>query len=655
MMMAALGSISARMIVAITLVAAGSCAALALFSVWQQQATVQTALDREAHDDYANILAALDAETRTTMVVSNALASMQSVKDAVRARDRAATIAVMKDALAMIAPRGIELITVQIPPAVALARVHKPAAFGDDVSARRKMVLQSFETRKPIGGIEVGLDVLNVFATTPIIDGNDLLGLIDVGAPFGKTFVDTMKSRFGIDVAIHQLDGQIVKTLASTLTGTATDAAAVRRALSGETVIQQGELGGRPIAATFGPIKSFSGTPVAVVEIVRDATAYRDLSRNAMTWLMLAAAGALLLAGAIAVWLGRGMAKPIRALETAMRDISSGKREIVVPGAGRRDEIGSMAKAVEIFKDGLIESDRLRANQEERRAAAGLERRNMMAALATRFETGVGSVVEAVGSAATELRTTAQSMAATADQATRQTATVAAASEEATQSAQAVAAAVEELNASIGEIAQQVNQSARIAGAAVNQANSANTEVQSLAQAAQKIGDVVKLISEIAAQTNLLALNATIEAARAGEAGRGFAVVASEVKALASQTSKATDEISAQVSAIQGATQSSVEAIAGITATIAQVSEIASAISAAVEEQGAATQEIARNVAEAARGTGEVSENIAGVNDAARETGVAATHVVESAAELSRNGETLKTQVDAFLREVRAA
>jgi methyl-accepting chemotaxis protein len=654
-MMAALGSISARMIVAITLVAAGSCAALAVFSIWQQQATVQTALDRESRDDYANIVAALDAETRTTMVVSNVLASMQSVKDVVRSRDRAATIAVMKEALQSIAPRGIELITVQIPPAIALARVHKPAAFGDDVSARRKMVVQSFETRKAIGGIEVGLDVLNVFATTPIIDGNDLLGLIDIGAPFGKTFVDTMKSRFGIDVAIHQFDGQTIKTLASTLTGTGTDVATIRRALAGETVVQQSEAGGRPIASTFGPIKSFSGTPVAVVEIVRDATAYRDLSRQSLTWLMLAAAGALLLAGAIAVWLGRGMAKPIRALETAMRDISSGKREIVVPGAGRKDEIGSMARAVEIFKDGLIESDRLRAAQEEQRATAGLERRNMMAALATRFETGVGTVVGAVGSAAGELRTTAQSMAATADQATRQTATVAAASEEATQSAQAVAAAVEQLNASIGEIAQQVNQSAKIAGAAVDQANGANSEVQSLALAAQKIGDVVKLISEIAAQTNLLALNATIEAARAGEAGRGFAVVASEVKALASQTSKATDEISAQVGAIQGATQSSVDAIAGITATIGQVSEIASAIAAAVEQQGAATLEIARNVAEAARGTGEVSENIAGVNDAARETGVAATRVVDSAAELSRNGEDLKTQVDVFLREVRAA
>ena len=338
-----------------------------------------------------------------------------------------------------------------------------------------------------------------------------------------------------------------------------------------------------------------------------------------------------------------------------MHAITSGKHELVVPGAERADEIGSMAKAVEILKDGLIESTRLRAAQEEQRAAAGLERRDMMDALATKFETGVGTVVQAVGSAVGELRTTAQAMAATAEEATRQTATVAAASEEASQSAQAVAAAVEELNASIGEIAQQVNQSAKIAGAAVDQANSANSEVQGLALAAQKIGDVVKLISEIAAQTNLLALNATIEAARAGEAGRGFAVVASEVKALASQTSKATDEISAQIGAIQGATQSSVEAIQGITTTIGRVNEIASAIAAAVEEQGAATREIARNVAEAARGTGEVSENISGVNEAARETGVSATRVVDSAAALSRNGETLKIQVDSFLREVRAA
>jgi methyl-accepting chemotaxis protein len=623
--------------------------------VWQQEATVQVALERELHADYANLIAALDAETRTTLVVSNVLASMQSVKDAIRAKDRLATIALMKEALQKIAPRGVELISIQIPPAITLARVHAPDAFGDDVSARRKMVVQALAERKVLGGVEVGREVLNIFGSTPVIDGDTLLGNMDIGAPFGKTFVETMKARFGVEFAIHQLDGQTDKVLASTLSGRQVDVTVIRRALACETVIQRGELDGRPIAATFGPIKSFSGTPIAVVEIVRDASAYRDLTRNSLTWLALATGCALLLAAAIAVWMGRGMAKPIRALETAMRDISSGKHSIVVPGAGRGDEIGSMARAVEIFKDGLIESDRLRAAQEDQRAVARQERRAMMAELATKFETGVGSVVQAVGSAAVELRTTAQSMAATADQATRQTATVAAASEEASQSAQAVAVAVDELNASIAEIAKQVNQSAKISGGAVDQAKNANAEVQGLALAAQKIGDVVKLISEIAAQTNLLALNATIEAARAGDAGRGFAVVASEVKALASQTSKATDEISAQVSAIQDATQSSVDAIQGITATIGQVSEIASAIASAVEEQGAATLEIARNVAEAARGTGEVSENISGVNEAARETGVAATRVVDSAAELSRSGETLKTQVDVFLREIRAA
>jgi methyl-accepting chemotaxis protein len=653
--MAALGSISGRMIVAITLVAAGSCAALAAFGVWQQEATVEVALERELRADYANLIAALDAETRTTLVVSNVLASMQTVKDAIRARDRLATIALMKESLQKITPKGVELISIQIPPATTLARVHAPDVFGDDVSARRKMVVRALAEGKQFGGVEVGREVLNVFGSTPVMDGDTLVGNMDIGAPFGKTFVATMKARFGVDVAIHQLDGQADKVLASTLSGRKADLAAITRALAGEVVIQRDELDGHPTATSFGPIKSFSGEPIAVAEIVRDATAYRDLTRRSLSWLGLATACALLLAGAIAVWLGRGMAKPIRALENAMRDIASGKHAIVVPGAGRGDEIGSMARAVEIFKDGLIESNSLRAAQEEQRAAAGLERRDMMAALATRFETSVGTVVQAVGSAAGELRTTAQSMAATADQATRQTATVAAASEEASQSAQAVATAVEELNTSIAEIAKQVNQSAKVASAAVGQANSANSEVQSLALAAQKIGDVVKLISEIAAQTNLLALNATIEAARAGEAGRGFAVVASEVKALASQTSKATDEISAQVGAIQGATQSSVEAIQGITTTIGQVSEIASAIASAVEQQGAATLEIARNVAEAARGTGQVSENISGVNDAARETGVAATRVVDSAAELSRSGEALKTQVDVFLREVRAA
>jgi methyl-accepting chemotaxis protein len=653
--MHALKSISARMIFAITLVAAGACGVIAAFSMWQQQSIVETALERELQNDYLNLTAALNAETRTTLSVAETLAAMPRLKDAMRARDRAATLALLALPYQSLKLRGLELVTIALPPGIAFARIHNPTVFDDDMTTRRKTLAQAIGARKSFGGIEAGRDVLNVFGSAPVIEGDTLIGVADVGAPFGNGFVESMKARFKVDVAIHQLDGERAKTLASTYSGTATDPAVIRRALAGELVIQHGELNGRASATSFGRISNFSGDPVAVFEIVRDSSAYRTLTTTSMTWLAVASVCVLLLAGAIATLLGRGMARPIKALDSAMRDIAAGHHTIAVPGAGRQDEIGSMAGAVEIFKNGLIETEQMRAGQEQQRERALLERRDTMNALASRFENGVGSVVGAVGSAAGELRSTAHTMATTAVEATRQTAAVAAASGESTQSAQAVAAAVEQLNASIREIAQQVNESARIASDAVSQANTTYSEVQSLAEAAQKIGDVVKLISEIAAQTNLLALNATIEAARAGEAGRGFAVVASEVKALATQTSRATDEISAQVGAIQDATRSSVGSIQGITSTIGRVSEIASAIAAAVEQQGAATLEIARNVAEAARGTSEVSENIVGVDQAARETGIAATRVVESAADLARNGDDLKTQVDTFLREVRAA
>jgi methyl-accepting chemotaxis protein len=218
-----------------------------------------------------------------------------------------------------------------------------------------------------------------------------------------------------------------------------------------------------------------------------------------------------------------------------------------------------------------------------------------------------------------------------------------------------VATATEELSTSVKEISQQVGYSANVIGQAMTQASDTNEHIKGLAAAAQQIGEVVKLINDIASQTNLLALNATIEAARAGDAGKGFAVVASEVKTLAGQTAKATDEIASQIGAIQEATRVSVQSIEMITATIAKVNETATAIASAVEQQGAATHEIARNVSEAAKGTAEVSANIAGVSQAAQHTGAAASQVLSSAAELSRNGELLKAKVDDFLREVRAA
>ena len=364
---------------------------------------------------------------------------------------------------------------------------------------------------------------------------------------------------------------------------------------------------------------------------------------------------AILLGVLIGFLVARGITKPIVAMTEAMGKLASGDKTVHIPAQNQKDEVGSMAAAVQVFKENMIEADRLRAEQEETKKRAEAERRQAMLDLADRFEGSVGGVVNGVTSASTELQATAQSMSATAEQTTRQATVVAAASEETTRNVQTVASATEELSASIGEINNQVTESNKIVNEAVTQANDTNAKVKGLAEAAQKIGTVISLINEIASQTNLLALNATIEAARAGEAGKGFAVVASEVKSLATQTARATEEIAGQVRAIQDATASSAEAIESITKTISRVSEISTAIASAVEEQGAATQEISRNVQQAAQGTQEVSSNISGVTDAAKQTGSAAVEVLDAAGELGKSGALLKNQVEEFLRTVRAA
>jgi methyl-accepting chemotaxis protein len=353
--------------------------------------------------------------------------------------------------------------------------------------------------------------------------------------------------------------------------------------------------------------------------------------------------------------IGAKFAKPIRRLTDAMTALAGGNLEVAIDGGARRDEIGDMAKAVQVFKDNAVEMKRLEREAEEQKRRAEVEKRAAMQKLAGDFETRVGGVIQTVTSAATEMQATASSMSSTAEETNRQATAVAAASEQATNNVQTVAAATEEMSSSVGEIGRQVSKSTEIAKRAVVEAEKTNGAVQGLADAATKIGEVVNLISDIAEQTNLLALNATIEAARAGEAGKGFAVVASEVKTLASQTAKATEEIAAQINAIQSAVGGSVEAIKGIGKTIAEISEIATTIASAVEEQGAATQEISRNVQEAAKGTQEVSSNIGQVSEASSATGAAATQVLSAATELSGQAETLRTEVAKFLDEVRAA
>ena len=405
-------------------------------------------------------------------------------------------------------------------------------------------------------------------------------------------------------------------------------------------------------------VKKFAGVQQLFDTIVAEELKGAERTRTAAAgryeftrYLMIGAVlFALGLGGVMALYVNRGIAGPLAGMTSAMKQLDGGDLVIAIPATGRRDEIGHMAEAVGVFREGMIVARRLETEQVQKQ-----QRQAAIEQYIAGFEHSVVLSLDNLALAASEMRTTSQSMSATAEETSAQTAAVATAAEQASANVEAVAAAAEEMAASVNEIGRRVQDSARIAGTAVEQARKTDDRITELSQAASRIGDVVNLITSIAEQTNLLALNATIEAARAGEAGRGFAVVAQEVKQLASQTAKATSEIGDQISGMQTATQDSVVAIKEIGGTIAHISEIASAIAAAVEEQGAATQEIARNVQQAARGTELVSGNITGVDQTAAKTGMVTDKVRTAAETLGRQAETLRADVDRFLANIRAA
>jgi methyl-accepting chemotaxis protein len=354
--------------------------------------------------------------------------------------------------------------------------------------------------------------------------------------------------------------------------------------------------------------------------------------------------------------IGRNISCPVVAMSSAMRELAVGNFAVQLPGLERGDEVGQMARGVAEFKlQAVAKAEREAAERESKTSELAATRRSELHNLADGFEAAVGIIIENVGAASNELENSAvtltESSAATQELST----VVAGASEETSANVQSVASATEEMAASVGEIGRQVRDSNKIAQEAVEQVQRTDARITELSLAANRIGDVTKLITTIAEQTNLLALNATIEAARAGEAGRGFAIVAQEVKALSAQTAKATSEITTQIDEMQTATQESVLAIKEISGTIGRVSEIASIIAAAIEEQGAATHEIARNVQQAAVGTTQVASNIAAVNRSASDTGSASSQVLSSAQLLSNENKRLKSEMVKFLATVRAA
>ncbi|MBR0718097.1 methyl-accepting chemotaxis protein [Bradyrhizobium liaoningense] len=645
----------------ITVALAVTAAATALFAVlgamWIISGIIDRADQRELRSHYDALQSRISEESHRAAAMSAVVAAMPATQEAMAKQDREALVRLFGPVFAAIkSDYGVDQFQFHVPPATSYLRVHQPAKFGDDLSGFRKTVVLANEQRKVVVGLEGGVAGLGIRGVVPIAQAGKHLGTVEFGLTFGQPFLDDFKLNRHVDVAFHLSDGTAFKLFGGTLKGRSFfDAADYGRASTGSFTVRQDKLDGTPVAALLGPIKDFSGKPLGAVELVMDNADY-EASVDRARWLAIGIAGlGLVLAAIVGYFIARSISRPIISITSVMRELADGRLDVTMPVGSSKDEVGEMVKAVAVFRDNAISVNRLQAEQADAKAQSEAEKRRALAALADNFESSIRDVVNSVSAAAVEMEQTARSMSDIVEQSNRQTRAVSSASALASENVQTVATAAEELSSSMTEISRRLAHATEVVGRAANDGRQSNARVQSLADAAQKISDVVSFINGIASQTNLLALNATIEAARAGEAGRGFAVVASEVKALATQTAKATEEIGAQVTAVQGETTGTVEGIQSICTTIQQVDEISAAIAAAVGQQGTATQEIAQNVQQAAARTGEVSQNIAGVSEGIVATGAAAEEVLGSAVELSRQSQRLRDEVDRFLANVRAA
>ena len=359
-----LRSIAARLILAITLTAAVACGVLGTFSIIQQRSLTRLALDQQLKLQYDSVMAALDYEGRAALAVSAVIANLPPVAEAVAKGDRDALMALLGGSMKALDAQGIPLISFHTPPATAFFRVHAPKVFGEDISARRKTVVESNTTGKPIVGVEPGRELLSVFAMTPIMRDGKSLAVADIGVSFGKQFVDSAKQRFGVDLAVYRFDGKAFTNLASTF-GNSSVATPdeLKSAFDGATLRRDATLNGHPAALYLGQIRNYVGQPVAVIELVKDTTEYEAAAASSQRHLITGTTSILFAAIVLAFLLGRGLSRPLSAITAVMNRLSSGDTDVTIPGGERKDELGTMAGAVDVFRRS-IEARTMREAQE---------------------------------------------------------------------------------------------------------------------------------------------------------------------------------------------------------------------------------------------------------------------------------------------------
>ncbi|SFK50638.1 methyl-accepting chemotaxis protein [Falsiroseomonas stagni] len=651
------GRIGMRLVLALTGTAGIAIGVMTFSNLQLSDALVRDAADRELHALQEFLGDRIASESQRARSMAEMMAGNTAIQDAFAAGDRDALARITVPGLAALRrDHGVTQLQFHTAPATSFLRVHRPDRFGDDLSGFRRTVVEVNRTRAPLAGLENGLDGLGIRGVVPVARQGVHLGSVEVGLSFGAPFFESFTRSTSAPIAFYIARDGGFETFASTFAlAPAFDVTTLRAVLGGQPTMQPLQLGGTDYMVALAPVRDFSGTAFGVYALALDRTSFNAAIAEANLRTLMMAIGALILAILVAWLMNRGIGRPVKDITRSMGLLANGSTGITIPGTGRRDEIGEMASALEVFRQGMMEAERLRQEREEAKQQAEADRRATLLSLADRFEASVGATIASVASATRRLDGHATTMADASRKVRAETGAAARGTSTATDAVSTVAAATEELSASIQEIARQVRHSTAATAEAVAEVQRTDAAVTALAENASRIGNVVSLISDIAKQTNLLALNATIEAARAGDAGKGFAVVAGEVKALATQTATATEDIGRQITEMTGATAGVVAAVRAIAGTTARIDEIAASIAGAVEQQSAATRSISDNIQRAAEGTGLANQGVTAVEACAVEADGVAAGVRQAAGDVSDQGGALEKEVSDFLGTLRAA